>query len=252
MIDEYFQQGHAELIPPADLEKPVSDTFYLLMHVVRKETSTTTKLRAVFDVSAHSSTGVSLNDMLLIGPTVHSSLHDALLRFRMHHVAITADVSRMYHAVLLDPLDRDLHRFVWRPTSSHPLHDYCMTHLTFGVAASSYAANMCVKQNAQDFFHQFPMAAKAVDSSSYVDEAITLQQQLQELFKHAGFTLRKWNFSNPSVLQHIPDDLKDTQVQRSLPDNYECTKTLGLKWNTIIDYFRLTISVSPRMSDVTK
>ena len=55
MIDEYFQQGHAELFPLADLDKPVSDTFYLPMHVVCKETSTTTKLRAVFDESAHSS-----------------------------------------------------------------------------------------------------------------------------------------------------------------------------------------------------
>ena len=34
------------------------------MHVVCKETSTTTKLWAVFDASAHSSTGVFLNDVV--------------------------------------------------------------------------------------------------------------------------------------------------------------------------------------------
>ena len=232
------------------------------MHVVCKETSTTTKLWAVFDASAHSSTGVSLNEYVV--DWAHSAFlsYDVLLRFHMHRVVITADVSRMYRAVLLDPLDRDLHRFVWRPTPLHPLCDYHMTHLTFGVAASSYAANMCIKQNTQDFFHQFPMAAKAVDSSFYVDdaltgadsvdEAITLQQQLQELSKHAGFTLRKWNSSNPPVLQHIPDELKNTQVQCILPDDYEYTKTLGVKWNTIVGHFRLTISVSPRMNNGTK
>ena len=37
-----------------------------------------TKVRAVFDASAKSSTGVSLNDTLLIGPTVHSSFVDIL------------------------------------------------------------------------------------------------------------------------------------------------------------------------------
>ena len=177
----------------------------------------------------------------------------------MHRVAITVDVSRMYRAVLLDPLDRDLYCFVWHPS---PLQHYRMTCPTFGIAASTYAANMCVKQNSQDFFHQFPMSAKVVDSSFFVDdvltgadsvdETITLQRQLQEIFKRAGFTLRKWNSSSPSILQHIPDELKDIQVQCSLPDDYEYTKTLGVEWNTIVDHFQLTISVSSRMSNVTK
>ena len=65
----------------------------------------------------------------------------------MHRMAVTVDVSRMYIAVLLNLLDRDLHRFLWCSTPSDPLHDYRMTHLTFGVAASFYAANMFVKQN---------------------------------------------------------------------------------------------------------
>ena len=86
------------------------------MHAVRKESiaSTTTKIRAVFDASAKSSTGTSLNDTLLVGPTIHASLIDVLLRFRLYRVALTADVSRMYRAVVLCESDRDFHRFVWR------------------------------------------------------------------------------------------------------------------------------------------
>ncbi len=53
---------------------------------------------AVFDASAKSSSGVSLNETLLIGPTVHPSLIDVLLRFR---IALTTDVSKMYRAVAL-------------------------------------------------------------------------------------------------------------------------------------------------------
>lgn len=47
----------------------------------------------------------------LVGPTVHYSLIDVLLRFHHHRVALTTDVSRMYRGVELVPSDRDLHRF---------------------------------------------------------------------------------------------------------------------------------------------
>lgn len=53
--------GHAELVPIADLQKPHQMVFHLPMHVVQKESSTTTKVRAVFDTSATSTYGVSLN-----------------------------------------------------------------------------------------------------------------------------------------------------------------------------------------------
>ena len=96
VIEEYFEMGHAELVPATDLHKPTEQVFYLPMHAVRKESSTTTKIRAVFDASAKSSSGVSLNDTLLVGPTVHPPLIDVLIRFRLHRVALTADVSKMY------------------------------------------------------------------------------------------------------------------------------------------------------------
>jgi len=101
VIDEYFVNKHAEPVPRADLEKPPSEVFYLPMHVVHKESSTTTKLRAVFDASAKTSTGTSFNDISLVGPTVHPPLVDVLIRFRSHRIALIADVSRMYRAIRL-------------------------------------------------------------------------------------------------------------------------------------------------------
>ena len=66
------------------------------MHVVYKTSSSTTKIIAVFDASAKSASGVSLNDTLLVGPTVHPSLIHVLLRFQMYRIALTADESKMY------------------------------------------------------------------------------------------------------------------------------------------------------------
>ena len=146
------------------------------MHAVRKEKSTTTKKGVVFDASAKSSAGVSL----LVGPTVHPSLIDVLLRSRTHRVVLTTDVSKMYRAVELTPTDKDLHRFIWRNDPKDTLLDYRMTLVTFGVSASSYAANMAVKQNAIDYAMQYPLAAKKVNTSFYVDDGLTGANSIQE------------------------------------------------------------------------
>ena len=64
VLEEYLKLGHAELVPVADLQKPDYESFYLPMHIVLKESSTTTKVRTVLDASAKSSSGFSLNDTL--------------------------------------------------------------------------------------------------------------------------------------------------------------------------------------------
>ena len=127
-MEECFDREHAEIVPTADLRKSPKDFFYLPMHAVRKESSTTTKIQAVFDASAKSSTGIiSLNDTLLVGPTIHPPLVDVLLRFRLHQLALMADVSRMYRAIVLPDSDQDFHRFVWRQNPDEPQQDYRMT-----------------------------------------------------------------------------------------------------------------------------
>ena len=114
VVHEYFYLGHVEPIPQADLKKALQEVFYLPMHAMRKESSTTIKLRVVFDTSAKTKSGTSLNDVLLVGPTVHSPLLDVLMKFRHHRVAMTTEISKMYRAVLLQGNQRDLHRFVWK------------------------------------------------------------------------------------------------------------------------------------------
>ena len=131
-MQEYFDLEHAELVPPEDLNKPVQDMFYMPMHAVRKEASTTTKLGVVFDASMKTSSGVSLNDVLMVGLTVHPLLIDVLIHFCMHLIAMVAHISKMYRAIELPPTDRDLHRFVWRNNPNDTLRDFRMTCVTFG------------------------------------------------------------------------------------------------------------------------
>ena len=70
----------------------------------------------------------------------------------------------MYQAVLLEENQRDLHHFVWREDTNHPLKDYWMTRLTFGMSASVFVATciMAMWQNTMDHELSYPQAIKAV------------------------------------------------------------------------------------------
>ena len=46
-VQEYFDMGHAELVPVADLGKPSNEVYYFPMHAVRKEANSTSKVRVV-------------------------------------------------------------------------------------------------------------------------------------------------------------------------------------------------------------
>ena len=56
-INEYFELGHTELVLVLELHKPHEEMYYMPMHAVQKESSTTTKLRVVLDASAKTASG---------------------------------------------------------------------------------------------------------------------------------------------------------------------------------------------------
>ena len=115
---------------------------------------------------------MSLNDHLLVWPTVHPSLIDVLLQFRKFKVALTTDMCHMYRAIRLPNNQKDLHRFMWRLDPKQPIVEYCTTRLTFGVSASSYAAYMSLKQNILNHSKSHPQAAQAALKSFYIDDGL--------------------------------------------------------------------------------
>ncbi|GFS49707.1 DUF1758 domain-containing protein [Trichonephila inaurata madagascariensis] len=72
-MEEYLTLGHMELVPKNDYAK--KEAYYLPHHAVLRDSSTTTKLRVVFDASAKSTTGDSLNDLQWLGPRVQRDVY---------------------------------------------------------------------------------------------------------------------------------------------------------------------------------
>lgn len=101
-MHEYQDLNHMYQIEET-MDHDVKIHFYLPHHAVIKDTSTTTKLRVVFDASCKTQSGKSLNDVLLVGPIIQQDLFSILSRFRTFRFAMTANIAKMYRQVLIDP-----------------------------------------------------------------------------------------------------------------------------------------------------
>ncbi|XP_024887040.1 uncharacterized protein LOC112464328 [Temnothorax curvispinosus] len=108
-MKDYEQQGHMSLVPSDAQSKP-KETYVLPHHPVIRPESITTKLRVVFDASAETSLGTSLNDRLMVGSNLQEDLFSILMRFRTHEFAMTADIAAMYHQILVQEEDSDFQR----------------------------------------------------------------------------------------------------------------------------------------------
>jgi len=94
-LKEYIDLGHMSLAPQQDHHTQ----FFLPHHCVQKLDSSSPKLRIVFDGSAKSTSGQSLNNLLLTGPTIQPKIFHPLICFRLYRFALCGDICKMYRCV---------------------------------------------------------------------------------------------------------------------------------------------------------
>ncbi|XP_062713843.1 uncharacterized protein LOC134290680 [Aedes albopictus] len=249
-IHEYLRMGHMEEVV-ADEEDAALPQYFIPHHCVIKSDSTTTKLRVVFDASCATSTGVSLNNALMVGPTVQDDIITIILRFRFHRIAIVADVEKMYRMVLQQWTDRKLQKIFWRDNRNEEIRVFQLNTVTYGTASAPYLATKCLKRLAELDGHKYPGAARILSKDFYVDDMMTgvdsvedgvkLCSDMQQLLKGGGFNLRKWSSNCPAVLEEIPTELKDDRSSFELDDSSAIIKTLGLIWEPRTDVFRFKV-----------
>ena len=188
-----------EEVPANETRCEDSKSFYLPHHCVFKDDSTTTKLRVVFDESAKTSTGKTLYDTLMIGLTVQDDNYSIIMRFRVVPVALSAGIEKMYRQLALDAPDKDFHRINWRERKEVPVHIFCMTRVTYGIASSSFHSTRCLKEVAKrtcnskvqyHLEHSFYVDDFLVGANSVEDARKLIADLHSELLKY-GFPLRK-------------------------------------------------------------
>ena len=86
----------------------------------------------------------SFNECLYTGPKFNRRILDILLRFRVHWVAVTADVEKAFLMVSIAKHDRDVLYFVWVDDilAEQPnIIELRFTRVVFGVFSSPFLLN---------------------------------------------------------------------------------------------------------------
>lgn len=232
IIEEYLNLGHMSVV-----ENPGVNGYYMPHHAVMKETSETTKVRVVFDASAKTSTGVSLNDVLMVGPTIQDKLFSHLIRFRTYEYVISADIEKIFRQIFLHEDNRCYQKILWR--RNDVIETLQLNVLTFGVSSSPFLAIRVIQKLAEDERQAYPRAAEILKSHLYVDDLLTgadtirearmIRDEVTELLSRGGFVIRQWASNDERII----NDLENNALHASFTLNTDrALKTLGVTWNT--------------------
>ncbi|XP_041451707.1 uncharacterized protein LOC121405166 [Drosophila obscura] len=207
-MKEYLSLDHMSLVPNEDRHKC---RYFLPHHCVIKEDSSTTKLRVVFDGSAVTTSGLSLNDLLMSGPTIQSKLFHTLLRFRTFSIALTGDIGKMYRCVRVSMPDTMLQCILWRDSVDDDIKIFKLNTVTYGTKPASFLAIRAMHQLAMDESSSYPLGSETILQDFYVDDMISggnsveevldIMRQTTELLACGNFQLRKWCSNSPDVLR---------------------------------------------------
>lgn len=206
---DYEQLGHMQRV---DIDTVLEPRYIIPHHYVLKPESTTTKLRVVFDASAKTSSGYSLNDLMFTGPTVQSELFSILLRFRLPKFAFTTDIEKMYRQIVVHQDDQRYQLIVWREDPSLPINYYKLNTVTYGTRAAPYLATKCLQKIAEEGSINYPYGSQMLKNNFYVDDglggsdslsiALQTQKELITVLRSHGFNLKKWCANHPHYFSH--------------------------------------------------
>lgn len=178
-LREYCELGHMRIQSEEEQQQPEDTRVFLPHHAVLRADSTTTKFRVVFDASAASTNGKSLNDAMMVGPTVQETLGSILLRFRAHKIAMTADIEKMYRQIKVEPIHCKLQNILWRDGYEQQFKVYELQTVTYGTAAAPYMATRTFNRLAADEKENYPLAAEAI-ADFYVDDWLSGARSISE------------------------------------------------------------------------
>lgn len=251
-LEEYLSLGHMKELEAGEIARN-----FLPHHPVVKESSSTTKVRTVFDASARTTNGKSLNDILYVGPTIQPELFDLLMQWRRYKYAFCGDIEKMYRQVWVNPEHALFQCILWQPPDSTEIKTFKLLTVTFGTASAPFQAIRALDEIGIRVQQTEPELGSAIRKQFYVDdhlgtantieEAVQMRRRLTDELAKYGFNLRKWKANDDRILTDLTNCDKEEVV------DFETTfKTLGIAWQPSTDNFQFKSSVPKEVKEWTK
>ena len=128
---------------------------------------------------------------------------DIILRFRVHYIAISADIEKAFLVVSMLEEDRDALRFLWIDDISKDIPRIAtlrFTRVVFGVTASPFLLNATLNLHIDKYLDQDPEFVDKMKRSMYVDDVVAGAFEYNEAYRfyslskqqllEGGFTLQ--------------------------------------------------------------
>ena len=145
-IKRQIQQG---LVETVKLLEDLGQVHYIPHHAVVWRDKETTKMHVVYDASAHLDAPL-LNDCQHVGSKLSQKILDILLRFRVHCVAVIADIEKAIIMVSMARKDQDVLRFLWFKDALANQRDLIQpqfTRVVFRVSSSLLLLNATLRHH---------------------------------------------------------------------------------------------------------
>ena len=181
--------------------------------------------------------GLSLNDVLVKGPSSLNNIFSVMLGFRRYPVGMVLDISKFYQSVKSCERDQHLRRVVWRFGEDNKAPDvFVTTCVNFGDRPAGCVAQAALRETARLYRDLSVAASERLIRDSYCDDIVTgggCMAEVQGLADDMGKIVGLGGFV-----------FKDVVVSGQELSGEQEMKVLGTYWHTKSDALSVDVHIN--------
>lgn len=204
------------------------------------------KIRVVYDASAPTKSGVSLNNEIYQGANLTTNIVRLLLNFRLFKIALVADIEKAFLQISLNEADRDGTRFLWLKNINEPVTERNLSYKRFARLPMGLNVSPCILNLVlADTFNEPPINPWLIEGEKkfYADNLVTsvpahtdaleLFEAMTSRLESIKMNLRDWATNDECIASALPPEKLDKTVDK--------ISVLGLPWTRSNDMLTIKL-----------
>ena len=203
-------------------------------HPVFKK-SATTPVRIVFNALSKPTDGKSLNDCLLTRPSLTAKLHDILLTCHQGKFAITADISKVFHRIIVNEQDRECLKFLWFNLETEEQRTFRFRVAMFGATCSPYLLQETLQTHLSE-----NVSGHKFSDKFYVDNYMNTYDRECNLIRSKPKLDELMNEAHMPLQECVSNSEMFNFMNNTTPPATQ--NVLGLEWDPRLDQLKVVVS----------